>query len=1170
MRNVSLLVDLEKHAVLEASAGTGKTYNLEELVLRLLTEKQVRLDQILLVTYTEKATGELKGRLRERLETSLRDENADLQPLLRTALDQFDQTSIFTIHGFCQRVLQEFAFEQGQDFRPHLVSDRTLLKSCLREVQRREWWRRYGKQLRNVLEMANYQGKAGLKWERNVLQIAEQMRPACGHRLSPQPLENWLEQTAKLDDMIRDKLSSMRNLSGTVTEPVHEHCWYVGYGQLTYAHRETQRCDILLPVMRWLASAESNTQPLASFLQLVCQLPKKSRIDQLVKRLPAKDKKNIEELCPRLDLALSMVQDLADQIDCDLQSHQLAAHTIHELQQHLTDAKRERGLQSFEDMIVRVHDGLDRERNPGADALVQMLRERYRYAIVDEFQDTDPLQWRIFKRIFVDGSDNRLFVVGDPKQAIFGFRGADLPTYVAAVNQLQNEHTAGTHELTVNWRSTPELLHALNHVFDKGKWFEGDDGLKYTRVEAAPAEAGPIQVRRDDSERASLSLVELTARKLSQAQRAFGQFVADEIGRLLSGPASALEFTLKARPSTLDASDFCVLVFRKREAVPVIDALTKAGIPYSFYKQTGLWQSDQAVHLGYVLRAIARPEDTAAFHKALLTRLFRFEPKTLATADAWPVDHAARELFQEWVSFAERRQWGRLFQSLLEDSGLIFHEANEKDAERRLANYRHIFTCLEQAAYGQNLDLFELVESFEQKTRQAGDEAELQPIETDQPKVRIMTIHAAKGLEFPVVFLAGGLTQKYVTGDRYRDADGNMVFDLAPDHDAKELAKRDRLAEDRRLLYVAMTRAVIKMYLPWPQVEKPIMPGPVVSILNPAIEASGAATLGIPWVGVVKGEPGASATGVDRSKPSVTPVTDAPGSPMISGELFPRIDANPWQRRIVIRSFSSLHREKTARSAVAASYGDEPKRETDDEPRTPDAADALRGPVFGDIVHNVIEQFDFALAGAATEPAVLVRPGHPFRVLLDDELRKNALNLPARISRPALDDACRKLVSELVWKTLRTPLQDLGCALWQIPKADLLPEVEFHFPEAFGDELPPGVQRDEGFLTGFMDLVLRRGGRYFLLDWKSNLLPDYTPDDVARSMLESDYVRQYRLYVHALSRWLKRVQPDFDYERDFGGVYYLYLRGMNGTDEGSGVHFCKPTADEVRLRTILA
>src|SRR5260370_2456131 len=327
------------------------------------------------------------------------------------------------------------------------------------------------------------------------------------------------------------------------------------------------------------------------------------------------------------------------------------------MQDHLAEIKRERGLRSYEDMLALMDQGLDPERNQGAEVLLKKLRDRFRYAIVDEFQDTDPLQWRIFRRIFVAGGQARLFLVGDPKQAIFGFRGADLPTYLHAVTVLTREHEAAFYPLTTNWRSCPELLHALNHLFQDGNWFPGED-ICYRPVQAPPENEQPNKLISDESGLAALSLVDLTSSdKLVEARKQCARFIAGEIRRLLGdGEKSPVEMSIKGQGRRfLDAGDIAVLIFKHNEAKPLLRALAKEGIPYSYYKQRGLWRSEEAVHLTYLLRALARPDNYQEFHKALMTRFFGLAPQELACAADLPPRHPARQLFLEWTIPAPQR-----------------------------------------------------------------------------------------------------------------------------------------------------------------------------------------------------------------------------------------------------------------------------------------------------------------------------------------------------------------------------------------------------------------------------------------------------------------------------------------------------------------------------------
>jgi exodeoxyribonuclease V beta subunit len=1058
-------LDLNRHGVVVASAGTGKTYTLERLVLRLICEEHAKFEQILLVTYTEKAAGELKRRLRETLEERA-GRDAEHRQALQAAIDSFDKAAISTIHGFCQRVLQDHAFENRHEFRADLVQDPDLLDSCLREIQRTCWRSDFGEHLARVLELAGYDqpGRKAEDWEKKVQELALRYRPRCDHRLRPELPADWLERLRK-------------QLAAGPEEP-----------------------------------------------------------------------------------ALG---------------EQLLVHSVLQLQDRLAQVKRERGQQSFEDMILRVDEALDEKLNPGAASLVASLR-RYRYAVVDEFQDTDPIQWRIFRRIFVEGGgDHRLFVVGDPKQAIFGFRGADLHTFLVAQNDLVRRYGAVQQDLTTNWRSSPELLESLNQLFAKGGWFE-PTGLPYTPVEPAPAQERKNEVLEDRSGRAALTLIDLSNYDyITPARRHYAKVIAGEIRRLLGGVGGkpALEFTVKGEKRALQAGDISVLVWRRREALPVIEAFREAGIPFTFYKQQGLWQSPEAVQLGYILRALARPEEPALFRKSLLTRFYGIRPEDLAQAEALPFEHAINDFFMTCRELAEERRWAELFQTLLEKTGVLFTDSGATGAERSLANFRHIMQTLEQAAYGNNLDLFGLLERFNQLRLRTGDEdTAVQPIETDRPKVRILTIHTSKGLEAPVVFLAGGFTHGLASSwCTYRDDHGNIVFDVAADEQAKQRADKERDDEDRRVFYVALTRAMFKLYVPQVAYDKTSyrMPGPVVNILTQAIEKSGLERMHPSLVArVAKSEQNRLAA--LRLQPAAPSPQMVQAPALVAADLFPRLDPDLAQRRIVTKSFSSLHRQRVL-APDEPEEADWSPRTDDDAPDPLDGDGLLRGPVFGALVHEVIENMDFAAIAAASGPPVLLNAGTASRLLIDEQIARHLPELIVEESNAPVAQHCRETVAALVWQALRTPLAALGGRLADVPAQDRLHELEFAFPEAL-EPPPPEVRRQEGFWVGVIDLVVRRGNRFFLFDWKTNLLQGaYTPAELTRNMKECEYDRQYRLYLHALGRWLSRVRGKaFDFERDFGGVYYLYLRGMNGRDETAGVFLARPSTDDLCLERILA
>lgn len=1166
-------IDLGRHAVVEASAGTGKTYTIEQLVLRLLLEQRATLDQILLVTFTEKATGELKGRLRSAIEKRLKEERA-LAAILQPALDSFDQAPIFTIHGFCHRLLSEYPVEQGQELGATLVDKQVLIEPALREVQRRVWRQQFGEQLQRVLELARFQRSSAERWERKVLEIAAQYQPECHHVLLP-AAEGGLN-LEKQEQACRHLLANLRARAGPAPQLLPTHQWIVGLEDVQKVHGGfMDRVDkFLMPLLHWLYDAAADQEALASYTRfegLIAAEFEEAFAEQgfacFFDGVQDEARAAVPVACPGLQEALAALDAFRGRGALEGLSEQLAVFTIRKIHEHLEELKGQRGWITYDDMVAQVARGLD-PASSGARGFARLLRQRFRFGIVDEFQDTDPLQWLIFRRIFLEEGTSRLVVVGDPKQAIFGFRGADLPTYLSAVREMVDRYSARRYPLTINWRTIEPLLRALNHLFEQSAWFEHDHGIAYLEAQAPPAAQRRVSLEHEPVPQPPLALFNLSEEKYAkQAQRKFARFAAEEVRRLVD---SGLEYICKGERKKLTAGDICLLVFKRKEGDPLEEELRRVGIPYTFYRQPGLWQSEEAQHLAIVLEALAHPGDRVLFRKALLTRFFRTRPGDLACCDELPAAHPSRALFQRWLGFSERRQWSSLFQSLLEETGILVADLESRELDRRAANLKHLTSALEEAAYGGNLDLLDLLDLFKSRQVEGEDpQADVQPIETEQPKVKIMTVHASKGLEFPVVFLCGGFTTRPDELSRYRDSAGRRVFDLQPDAQAKLRHKEERLAEFRRLLYVAMTRAMCKLYIPHlsPDCGKnAVWCGPLITLLAPALAQANPAVLGKAYAGhwlkrtVVGKKPAAAAQETE---------TPRRASLLPDGVLFPVLDPSIGRRRLVVRSFTSMRRLAARQRLEGPHFGDELPRADDEDVEQAASVDPLRGAAFGEIVHEALEKIDFAAVGQAADEGALLVEGSTCRAVLDAAVNRHLAKIRSRTPAAQLAQACRQMVARLIWHALHTPLQALGGPLWRIPPEDRLAELEFLLPENFGDTATPNirvpsirvpdVRVEEGFFTGFMDLVVRRGDQYFLIDWKTNLLEDYTPAGVAQAMTEADYQRQYGLYLQALERWIRRLHGNrTDPARHVGGVYYLFLRGLNGRDETSGVFFHRP------------
>ncbi|MEJ2643090.1 MAG: UvrD-helicase domain-containing protein, partial [Desulfosarcinaceae bacterium] len=481
--------DLDRHGFIEASAGTGKTYTIEHLVLRLLKEEaDLQLEEILLVTYTEKAVGELKARIHKKIETALTENTVSTGALsaaqiakLKAALDNFDLAAIHTIHGFCHGVLSDYAFENRMPFDTEVVADVPIYTEQLREIMRRDWPSVYGENLRLLLQLAGFAGRDDAFSARVIAIASDLYRPQLGDRLLPTPSE------ASVETLLTRARQALKTLLATL-RPID--AFLEGYGRLNFnaAARRSRLANIIVPLTVLATAATEVDMNLSAFadwflkVQAVESQGQKG-IDAVVPAKWNKSGPNLE-VCPRLPevmIQLGTLKKIFGELQYRLQIEAVAA-----LQERVPHIKTQKGWISYNDMLTRVAAGLT---GPGGRSLTAVLRRRYKVAFVDEFQDTDPVQWRIFAHLFLDDGlsahrflgdgqpsekAGRLFLIGDPKQAIYAFRGADVFAYLSArqrMERLAAKGAAGLYCLATNWRSSPGLVTAFNRLFDQALWF---------------------------------------------------------------------------------------------------------------------------------------------------------------------------------------------------------------------------------------------------------------------------------------------------------------------------------------------------------------------------------------------------------------------------------------------------------------------------------------------------------------------------------------------------------------------------------------------------------------------------------------------------------------------------------------------------------------------------
>jgi len=1203
-------LDLSKPGLLEASAGTGKTYAIEHLVLRLLLETpDLELPSILVLTFTEKAAGELKDKIRARLATRLA--QGGLPPgaheRLRRAHLEFDRASIHTIHGFCQRVLRKYAFETRGLFRQELLKNvPQALELVLYEEMRSTWLAGWGEDgmdaFRRKAEALGLDGRG--PWVARITGIAKEFNPERGDVLLPEysPARIALQRAA-MGEALAD---AARVVSALRPGAEEGNPFLARFTSIRFRSDTTRKkgARILLAALRAAARAASATGAAGAEGDARQALAEGLLAEVEEVGLTGVKKEGFRFLTPTSEEAPGPWPELASFLACLDRIRTAAAKALAEeaalafaprrevildLRARLNEWLQENGSITYDSMIENVclalREGPER---------VALLRREYRYCLVDEFQDTDPLQWEIFRRTFLDsGGANPLYLIGDPKQAIYRFRGGDVYTYMEArkaMFALSRKGMAQGRGLDTNFRSSAAMVAACNATFLHAGWFRAhsvDPADAAWRLAAEPDPLGYLPVRSGDLpvQRSEDALHEgkpiilkdfsVDPPGRSEIRRRLGHWIASEILGMMADP-DRLRIPDKGTGALRPAGwgDICVLVRKAREKDYLERTLAAAGIPVQSARRAGLYQSDAALQYLAVLESLEDPSDAGKHARALLTRFLRAEgdpPPARPPASPHP-------LFEAWQRLAARRRWQRLFHSLLYKSGILYRECFRPDADRSIMDLTHIGQNLVQEAIRENLGLPSLVQRLRDlRAAPAGaeEDADMRRESSEGGKVTLMTMHVSKGLEFPVVFLASWSGNPPPTFLKYRSG-LNTVYHLDKDDpEARKAWKEESEGEDRRLFYVALTRARYKLF-------SPLLPagtgrsdsGPLGGFVAAALRTAAAARpelfhrlpdedyarppIARPPVArpsVAPAEPGSQGNTEDTQDPAVL-FAGYPSEDPLAREDFARRRRRLASYSLLIRNSHGFAAEnvegrfdKDEAPAALEASGPEATVVSATAPEMPGEA-LPRGKEIGNLLHEILEAIDFAAVGAAPSASALLSPG-AVRDLFEERMLEHRL-----------DPRWLPQVAALIWNTLNTPLPDPagGDPFRLSDVGERRPEMEFLFPYPARS----GSAGPDGYLWGFIDLVFRHRGKYYVLDWKSNYLAGYGQPELARSMAEARYDVQYKLYALAVDRWLSGLVPGYASETHFGGVFYLYLRGMRPDAPGEGIFSLRPAGTDTR------
>ena len=1183
-------IPLTGRHLIEASAGTGKTYNITRIYLRLLLERELKVEEILLMTFTKDATQELRGRIdafiREALTNwqalcekdsyfqaiSKRIDSDKVQFLLKRALLFLDEAAIFTIHGFCQRALTQHAFTSGLPFNANITtnSNDLMLEAC------QDWYRQLAKQNSDAFALV------AQFWVTPTAFVSS-FAKAISHKSEL----SVLDIQCLVDKFVQ--LAKQANRVITAELPL------LNEGLVAHkkADEQEKRAAELIKLQAWLAqlSEIENEQTLLAAIQQ--PMP-----DYLLNgnRHPKAFKAALAEVLESSKQIKGDVKDLAKNIN-KAKAYQIVRVAIYQIREQVQKAKEQHNLLDFDDLINTLANCL---KNEADSQLAQTLLAQYPVALVDEFQDTDPQQFAILQGIYYQSqtlenqshktqqTNAALYLIGDPKQAIYGFRGGDIFAYLSARKDCDYHWLMDT-----NWRSSPDMVDAYNQVFlGDGNNTVFGYGIPYQSVHAGKTVDESSHQSSNKSKALQFVHFSNEGDDTKQSDRPLmAIWCANEIVQLLTN-------------EDVKPQDIAILVRDGREAADIKQALLTANLASVFLSdRANLFHSEQASQLISILKGILAPEDERCYLNALASGLLGFDAPALYELQQ---DEMAYQTLK-FSFFDYRTQWQR--QGFIAMAINLMHQHFKialENKDRALTNLLHLFEIL-QSASQKFLQPQELLYWFEQQCSLENNgansdvEAE-QRLESDGDLIRIVTQHGAKGLEYPIVFIPFATRHKdplkfgnkSVSYIEYHNEQGQLCLSLDGDEQSKVAMANEAYAETIRLLYVAITRAESRCYIFTTPFDKWTL-SPLGKTLKwqedqnivdnlQQLVAKSPNSMELKQVSFDAIEVDSyQQSNLDLENISVPEVSKFKG----------KIERDWW-----LSSFSALSRN-LRHGGVSTPDRDTELADNAAMTATHQATLQLRfqlakGAHSGNLLHDILEHSDFATtyqSASHWQESIkwpLVKYGELTAGFTEEDLIAWLDEIVATplISTHGITESDKEV----------DLLSDDYFCLADITMQQTLRESEFYYPMeeanikglaklltdhrnsalvdpkgAYGINHVrlPSYQSLKGMMHGFIDLVFEQNGKYYVCDYKSSHLgdnfSDYNGYALRDNVEKNHYDLQYLIYSLALHRYLQQNVPDYNAQQHFGGIYYLYLRGMTNEEKhrGAGVYFRKILLEEL-------
>lgn len=1119
----AVTVPLEGSNLIEASAGTGKTYSIAILVLRLILEQKLSIKEILMVTFTRAAVAELEERIRlfirQAYKASMGKDIADdkildlvlevidpenpqpVQQLLRDAILLLDETSVLTIHGFCQQTLNEYAFETNQLFGAQMVPDLTPVV----ENELNKFWRRNITTLHtNLLESI---------WE-------EKMK-------------------TDLQKVIQEHLSGKKyigyhdDISDTISEAQQQQ-WIQEIDRQSakiQAAIEALYEGITANATNIVAACEANRYTKKEWPELVKQP------ELLVKKIIAKrDAKYIEAVFPEILEELDKVEELRQQLsDYQQQVRREIFYTaIREVGEQVRLFKERSNMMGYDDLINNLHTALVKNENPD---LIANLQNKYKAVFVDEFQDTDREQFEVFDKAF--GQNTTLFYIGDPKQSIYAWRKADIFTYFNARNIVQH-----VYDMNQNFRSAENLIRAMNIFFEPTPGFDTfdfsgqSDSIDYIPVNS-PDNNTKGYLFKGSRKEVPIEVIPCDKKET------ICEAVAGQIAQLLLDKDYRIENEKGSRNIT--PSDIGILVRTGQEGKDIKHALAKLGIPAVTIDEARVLRSGEAQQLLHILEAMETP-DRSSINRALLGSFTGYNTSTILKLD----DETMLDLFGKYRNLWQRDGAYTALMEFITDFNVrhTLLDGHTENGERIITNLYQLSELVHQVQSRKNLSMRDLISWLKRGIdgmTTDGDEF-AQRVESDEEAVNIVTIHKSKGLEYKIVmapFLDFVESQNIdlisfrdqISGDYLSSQRSRLSEDQLTAY------QQQQEQENRRLIYVAITRAVYKCYL-----------------FRNNYTRFKDSSLAVFLKALTVANPDPSLIQLQGSIPAETEQTYRQQTQ--KGQLA--VNRPPVKFELLEQNW-----RKMSYTMLAAKAEHRPRVRSFQQTDPYDNfifTTLRRGAKTGNLLHFIFESINFS----------------------DNSKWEHWIEEAIRRFVPGQREVYLERLHEMLQQVMYTTIHIAGTSfqLASVGRHQRLAEFEFDFPvpvfqsnllnNLSDDEVSVSVKRFseygslglEGIMNGKIDLFFEYQGKYYILDWKSNYLgnsvTDYDKDGLAAAMNENNYHLQYFIYTVAVKKYLETRIPGFNYEKQFGGVIYCFVRGVRNTS-GQGIFTAKPSLKKIQL-----